>query len=167
MDIITRAARPDEENFLFRVYASTRADELAPVPWTGNQKESFLRMQSEAQLTDYRRNHPTAQFMIIEKDGQRVGRMFLDRQEGIILLMDIALLPEFRNQGIGTTLIEELLAQAGKANCCVRLHVELFNPAKTLYTRLGFVKSNDLGIYEEMTWKSPGSSISPSVPPMD
>lgn len=159
-------ARPEEEDFLFRVYASTRADEMALVPWTGEQKQSFLRMQFVAQWTDYHRNYPKAQYQVIERDGTPIGRMILDESNRTMHLLDIALLPEFRNQGIGTALLGALIAQALETHCSIRLYVEVFNPARKLYTRLGFVKQANTGIYEEMIW-SPDHSQPASVPAAD
>ncbi len=144
--------QPADEEFFFTVYASTRTEELSVVPWTAEQKEAFLRMQSHAQLTDYHQNYPQAKYQIIEQGAKPVGRMIVDDSGDPIILMDIALLPEYRNAGIGTALIRELMARAEKMKRALRLHVETFNPAMRLYTRLGFVKSGEISMYHEMTW---------------
>jgi ribosomal protein S18 acetylase RimI-like enzyme len=151
-----RLARPEDEIFLFQVYASTRTDEMALVNWTQEQKDAFLQMQSTAQRTDYGQNYPQAQYLVIEQADTRLGRMIVDHSQNPILLMDIALLPEYQRAGIGGTLIRDLLAEAQRKNRMVRLHVETFNPAMRLYTRLGFVKSGEVGIYHEMTWHPQG-----------
>jgi ribosomal protein S18 acetylase RimI-like enzyme len=151
--VTLRPARKDDEDFLFQVYASTRADEMTLVNWTPEQTESFLQMQSTAQLKHYRLNYPKARYQIIEQDGAPIGRLIVDCSENPLLLMDIALLPEYQGKGIGATLIRELMAEAAEKNWSVRLHVETFNPAMRLYRRLGFVKSGEIGIYHEMTWQ--------------
>jgi len=144
-------AIPKDEEFLLAVYSSTRADEMALVNWTTEQKQAFLLMQFNAQRQYYLDQFPQAQYYIIEQAGQSIGRMIIDRSENIILLMDIALLPEYRKMGIGTALIKDLLEEADRANRPVRLHVETFNPAMNLYKRLGFIKTGEISFYHEMT----------------
>ena len=151
MDTELRPVKTSDEDFLFSVYASTRADEMKLVPWTAMQKQSFLQMQFNAQRQHYSVHYPKAQYYIIEQAGQMIGRMIVDRSENTILLMDIALLPEYRNKRIGSGLINTLLEEADKTNRPVQLHVETFNPAMRLYQRLGFVKTGEAGIYHEMT----------------
>ena len=152
--ITLRQVNPEDDEFLYHVYASTRADEMALVDWTDEQKKAFLRMQFQAQTRHYRLQYLNAEYQIIQRyDGIPIGRLIIDRSGGSILLMDIALLPEFRSAGIGTTIMHDLMAEAASTNRPVMLHVEVFNPAMRLYKRLGFVKSSEQGIYHEMIWQ--------------
>jgi ribosomal protein S18 acetylase RimI-like enzyme len=153
MKITSRISQPTDGEFLFSVYASTRAEEMALVPWTPEQKESFLRMQSNAQLTHYQKYYPKAEHQIIQCDENSIGRLIVDRSKDPILVIDIALLPEYRNNGIGTALITNLMAEAANLHWALTLHVEVFNPAMRLYERLGFVKTSEQGIYHEMMWQ--------------
>ena len=157
MSISLRPIESKDKEFLFLVYASTRMDEMAWLDWTPEQKEGFLQMQSTAQLKHYRLNYPRAEYQIIEQNGVAVGRLIVDRSKNPILLMDIALLPEYRGKGVGTALIQDLMAEAAGRGWSLCLHVETFNPAMQLYSRLGFVKSGEIGIYHEMTWQSQGN----------
>ncbi len=80
-----------------------------------------------------------------------VGRLVSDdARDDLILLMDIALLPEYRGRGIGTAILHELLQAADRAGKTVMLHVEPNNPALRLYQRLGFEISAKSGYYLEM-----------------
>lgn len=158
--LILRPVGMGDDDFMYCVYASTRMDEMALVDWVDEQKEAFLRMQFHAQTKHYRSQYPNAECQIIQReDGIPIGRLIVDRSNDFILLMDIALLPEFRNAGIGTTIMQDLMAEAAYTNRPVMLHVETFNPAMKLYERLGFVKSGEQGIYHEMVWK-PGTNHS-------
>jgi ribosomal protein S18 acetylase RimI-like enzyme len=148
-----RPVGPGDEDFLFRVYASTRIEELAPLPWTAEQKEAFLRQQFHAQSVDWARHYPRADFSIVEVDGVPAGRLYVDRGHEEIRLVDIALLPDFRRNGVGTGLIRDLLAKAQAQGVPVTIHVEVFNPARALYERLGFEKVEDRGIYLFMRWR--------------
>ncbi len=150
--LVLRNAEPGDAEFLYRVYAGTRADEMALVDWTAEQKEAFVRMQFNAQRQHYQTYYPEAQYQVIQCDGGSAGRLIVDRSGPAVLIIDIALLPEYRNAGIGTSLMKDLLAEASGAGRPVVLHVETFNPAMKLYLRLGFVKTGEQGIYHEMTW---------------
>lgn len=152
-NITLRPSRQEDESLLFKVYASTRADEMALVDWTPGQKDAFLHMQFDAQRQYYLEQYQTAEYSIIQCDGIDIGRLIVDRQADGFLLMDIALLPEYRNGGIGKALITDLMAQAAEAGKPLRLHVEIFNPAVHLYERLGFKKIQMAGIYYEMEWQ--------------
>jgi GNAT superfamily N-acetyltransferase len=148
-----RAATPEDEPFLRAVYASTRAEELAQVPWSNEQKRAFTDMQFAAQDIDYRKNYPTAQFSIVEVHGIPVGRLYVDRCKKEIRIIDIALLPEHRRARIGTTLLKELQNEARLAGKALTIHVERFNPALNLYHRLGFRPIEDKGVYLFLEWK--------------
>jgi ribosomal protein S18 acetylase RimI-like enzyme len=148
-----RAATPKDEPFLRKVYASTRAEELARVPWSDEQKRAFTDMQFGAQDADYRRHYPAAQYAIIEVQGVPAGRLYVDRCSKEIRIIDIALLPEHQRAGIGTKLMRELQDEARVAGKMLTIHVEKFNPALHLYHRLGFQQIEDKGVYLFLAWK--------------
>jgi GNAT superfamily N-acetyltransferase len=149
------ALRPETDadlDFLMRLYASTREEELAPLPWTAEQKAAFLAQQFEAQRRYYRATMDGCAFDVIEHDGEPVGRLYLERRASQLHLVDIALLPPRRGQGVGAAIIEAL-QDAGRANGCgVCAFVEKFNPARRLYRRLGFTETADHGVYLEIEW---------------
>lgn len=80
------------------------------------------------------------------------ARLYVDRTDKEILLIDIALLPEHRGAGIGGRLLNDLLSEAAAEHKPVRIHVEHKNPARRLYERLGFRKIEDKGVYYLMEW---------------
>lgn len=146
-DITLRPAAADDAELLFRIYAATRAEELSPVPWTADEKEAFLRAQFEAQAGDWAERFPEASFDVILAGGEPVGRLYVDRRDDEIRLVDIALLPEHRRRGIGSHLLRRILSEADAAGLPVRIHVERQNPAMGLYRRLGFTDLADRGVY--------------------
>jgi ribosomal protein S18 acetylase RimI-like enzyme len=152
MEINLRAICSGDENFLFTVYASTREDEMRLVDWDPTQKKSFLEMQFNAQTSYYQENYPGAQFQIILLEDHPIGRLYLHSRKDEIRIMDITLLPEYRNRGIGSALLNEILGEAQKNNSCVTIHVERYNPALLLYERLGFRLAEDKGVYHFMKW---------------
>jgi ribosomal protein S18 acetylase RimI-like enzyme len=154
MHLTLRPVESEDANFLYRVYASTRTDEMALVHWSAEQKEAFLHMQFQAQTAHYRAYYPHAEYLIIQREASTsIGRLIVDRADDSMLIIDIALLPEYRGAGIGTTIIQHLMAEATPTNTPIILRVESFNPAIKLYSRLGFVKTREINIYHEMIWK--------------
>src|ERR1700694_4666777 len=109
MTVMLRPIRPDDEPFLRRVYASTRLDELAPLGWSAEQQEAFLHQQFDAQHRHYQTYYAGSDFLVILLEDQPIGRPYVARSPEQILLIDIAVLPEHRNAGIGSQLIKALL----------------------------------------------------------
>ena len=152
--VALRPARQEDYEFLSRVYASTRAAELAPVPWSDEQKRAFLAQQFDAQSADYAAKFADASFDVVLVDRERAGRMIVARRQDELKLIDIALLPEHRGRGIGTRLMAPLLAEADERGVDVTVYVERFNRARRLYGRLGFVTVQDAGVYLRMERRS-------------
>ncbi len=147
-----RPIQPQDEAFLRDLYASTRTEELAQLKWSDEQKSAFLSMQFEAQHRFYMDTFKAASFDIVLREGKPIGRLYVDRRPTEIRLIDIAISPAFRNQGIGGRLLRDLLAEGGQTGRKVTIHVERFNPALNLYRRLGFREVDDSGVYYLMEW---------------
>jgi ribosomal protein S18 acetylase RimI-like enzyme len=150
------ALRPETEAdvpFLFQLYVSTRWDELAPLTdWSEAQKIGFLESQFTLQRQHYLTHYANSAFDVLEERGVPVGRLYVDRQERTLLIVDIALLPQWRGRGIGTALIEALFAEARGVGKEVSISVEKFNPAQRLYRRLGFREYAEDDVYWFMYW---------------
>ena len=154
MSITLRDASDEDEAFLREVYATTRAQELAVVPWSDEQREAFLRMQFDAQHLHYHSHFPDASYQIILNEAGPIGRLYVSRKEAEIRIMDITLLPQHRNAGIGTSLVRELLHEADLTGKAVNIWVELFNPSQTLFERLGFSKVEEDGFNYLMEYRT-------------
>lgn len=154
MPITLRAARQDDAAFLFEVYASTRAEELALVPWSEEQRQEFLRMQFDAQHSYYNERFPDADYQVILTEGEAVGRLYVARDIKTIQILDIAVLPERRRAGVGTSLIQELVSEAGKSEKTVQIYVEAFNPSLRLFERFGFSRVAEEGLNLLLEWRA-------------
>jgi GNAT superfamily N-acetyltransferase len=148
----TRPETDDDTPFLISLYASTREAELAPVPWTPEQKNAFLLHQFHAQRSHYREHIPACAFLVIEKHGAPVGRLYLEPRVTQIHMVDIALTPDQRNRGAGSAIIQAVIDLAAAQGKGVGIFVERFNPALNLYRRFGFTEIVDTGLYLEMEW---------------
>jgi ribosomal protein S18 acetylase RimI-like enzyme len=150
--VLLRPIRPEDAPFLLSVYASTRESELSLVGWAPAQKAAFVQMQFAAQHAYYQEHYAGAAFDAILVNGQPAGRLYVARKDDDIRIIDIALLPEYCNRGIGSRLIRALQSEAAAAGKPLSIHVERFNPALRLYQRLGFRQSEDKGVYLFMEW---------------
>lgn len=144
-----RPVHEDDGELLYRVYASTRTEELSAVPWSDAQKEEFLRSQFAAQDTHYRTLYFDALLEVIVVGGHDAGRLYVARWPQEIRIMDVVLLPAFRGNGIGERILRDLAAEADRDGKLLSIHVEMDNPARRLYERVGFtaVEAAEPSIY--------------------
>jgi ribosomal protein S18 acetylase RimI-like enzyme len=148
--------------FLARVYASTRAEEMAAVAtMTEAQKAAFLDAQFHLQHAHYRKYYPQADWLVTMRDGEDIGRLYLERWPSQHRIIDIAFLPEHRGRGAGEALLRDLMDEAAAAAKDVSIHVEKHNPAMRLYRRLGFVIEEDKGVYDLMRWSPAHAAAAP------
>jgi RimJ/RimL family protein N-acetyltransferase len=151
-DITLRPVQPEDTSFLFQVYASTRASEMALVSWSDDLRHAFVSSQFAAQRDFYQQKYPHAEHNIILSNGRPVGRLFLARLDDQLRIVDITILPEERNSGIGTTLLNELLDESRRCGKPVRIYVENFNPSLRLFERLGFRQLEEQGAHLLLQW---------------
>ena len=150
--ITLRPATPADEAFELVLYTATRWDEFKLVDWSDAQKQTFFKMQFMVRQQQYCRVYPRAIDSIILLDSEPIGRLLVDQDERYLVLIDIAVLPLHQNRGVGTKLVQSLLEEAAAAGKSVRLHVLATNPAMRMYQRLGFVATDEDGVYVEMKW---------------
>jgi GNAT superfamily N-acetyltransferase len=148
--VALRPSEAEDHEFLSQLYASTRAEELAPVAWSNEQKQAFLAQQFDAQTTHYAAHFADASFDVVLVDGEPAGRMIVARRQDELKLIDIALLPQHRGRGLGTRLMASLLDEADERGVKITIYVERFNRALRLYGRLGFVTVQDIGVHLRM-----------------
>jgi GNAT superfamily N-acetyltransferase len=155
VNVSLRPVTDADQEFLVGVYASTRAAELAQVDWDDSQKDVFIRWQFGLQRQDYDTRYPNARYEVIVVDDQPAGRIWVGTDATQIRLLDIALLPEFQNRGVGAYLLRQLIDEAKRAQKPLRHMVFMLNEnAHRLYERLGFVEIEDAGGYKHMEWRA-------------
>ena len=136
--------------FVADLYASTRREEVAQAGWPPEMQEAFLAQQHEAQHSHYSLHFADAEWLIVERSGEAIGRLYLRDEAEALNIIDISLVPHSRGQGIGGAILRDVLDQAANLGKGVTIHVEKFNPARRLYERLGFRLVADLGVYDLM-----------------
>ena len=152
MDYRLRPATPDDDAWQLAIYASTRADELALTGWPPAQCDAFVHQQHRAQQQHYRLHFPRSVCQLILVGDEVAGRLWTDARTDRLHILDIALLPAWRGRGLGTRCLQAL-ASGGQ---CLSIQVEIHNPARRLYERLGFVTEGEpRGLYQPMLRPQP------------
>ncbi|MFF2886631.1 GNAT family N-acetyltransferase [Paenibacillus sp. NPDC057967] len=143
----------NDQSFQYEVYASTRLEEMKLMGWDEIQQDAFLRMQFMMQQRSYAARYPDESYQIIVYDGVKVGHLLVAREDTTIRLVDLAILPHYRSNGIGTFVINNLMQEALATGRTTMLHVMRSNRAIRLYERLGFTKSAENEMYVEMIFQ--------------
>ena len=117
------------------------------------QRVEFLTQQFNAQHAHYQKYYPRSDFLLICQNNKNIGRIYIDRDEKTICLIDITLLPEYRNQELGSQILKELIQEAKSQQKKIVIHVEKFNPAYNWYLKHGFQQIEDKGVYQYMEWR--------------
>jgi ribosomal protein S18 acetylase RimI-like enzyme len=154
-DITLRPATGEDREFLYEVYFSTRHGEVARIGWDEMQIAAFLRMQFDMRERAYKMQSPAAESGIIMLGAERAGSMITESTDQKIVLIDIAVLPQYQGNGIATILIKQLQGEAAASEKAVMLHVDKLNSnAFRLYERLGFLIITETELMYEMGWKN-------------
>lgn len=148
-----RPQREDDYAFLERLYLSVRDEEVTVAGWPEETKQAFLADQFRLQHTHYQSHYYDAEFLILERGGAPVGRLYIFRGPHDHRIVDISLVPEVRGAGVGGALLQAVQAEAAVVGKTVSIHVEMFNPAQNLYRRLGFKEVGERGPYWLMEWQ--------------
>jgi ribosomal protein S18 acetylase RimI-like enzyme len=138
--------------FVAALYATTRADEVAATGWPAATQAAFLEQQHRAQHSHYRAAYPGGEWLLIERGGEPIGRLYLAEELGQLLVVDISLLPAARGGGLGTAILRDVLAGEKRP---VMLHVQRTNRARRLYERLGFEPVEEQAVYVKMIRRAP------------
>lgn len=136
--------------FVAELYVSTRTEEVALAEWPAATKLTFLLQQHRAQHEHYSLHHADAEWLIIEREGEPIGRLYLRSDPKRLHIVDISLMPGSRGLGIGEAILSDIAAQARAEAKVVSIHVEKHNRARLLYKRLGFAVVEDRGVYDFM-----------------
>ena len=150
--ITTRAVQPDDQAFLIQVYKSSRGDDLRGLGWDEDRISEFLDMQYDAQQNFYKSDYADASDELILLSDQPIGRLLTESQPHEIRLIDLALLPEYRERGFGTGILQKLQGRAKIERKPLRLQVIRFSRAVNLFERLGFGRTGETGTHFQMEW---------------
>lgn len=159
--IVLTPATSEDNAFLLRLYQSSRGDDLRELGWSEDRISEFLQMQHEAQRAFLATDYPNIVDQIVSLEGEAVGRLAVEQRPDEIRLIDIALVPEYRNHGLGSHLIRQIQDHAQSARLPLRVQVIRFNRAVGLFERLGFTRTSETGALFQMEWIPMNSRAQP------
>ena len=150
-----RVQSDDDDGFATELYSSTR-DDLRQMPADPAVIAQLIAMQQRMQSHGYRQAYPHAAYLILQHGDTPIGRLVLERQDQLLHLVDIAILPAAQGQGAGSAVLRGLQAQAGAQQCRIHLAVNKSNAAaRALYQRLGFRPRGENDVQEQLEWSAP------------
>ena len=150
--IVLRPEQAADAEFLAALFRSSASINLLPVD--DAVKESLLQMQLASQAASYRSQHPDARFDIIEQQGRPIGRLVVDSGCEIGCVVDFALLPECRGQGLGSLIMTAVVAQFARLRRPVRCMVLAGNEASLrMCSRAGFVPIDSTPPFVQLEWR--------------
>jgi ribosomal protein S18 acetylase RimI-like enzyme len=146
MDIRLSKRGKDHEEFVLALFASHKLLELGAQNWPKAMQKQISEMQFNAFEVSIKKEYPGAHDSLISVDSELAGRIIVNETEDNIRIINLSLLPAFRNKGIGTKLIKDVISEASIKKKPVYFDVDKHNPAISLYIRLGFnvVKDNEV-----------------------
>jgi ribosomal protein S18 acetylase RimI-like enzyme len=144
--VTLRPVCSNDEAFVLDLFRSAHKHTFASLDMPEEENE-LLRMQFKAQQSQYRSQYPDARFDLVLKDEVAIGTLYAMRGPEKFVLIDIMLLAEHRNAGIGAKLVKKLIREANAAKKALQAHVLKTNPACRLWRRLGFEIVADDGVY--------------------
>ncbi len=153
-----RPERDEDQAFRYQLFCASRQPEFALL-FPPDVFQQVMLQQFHAQTVSYREQFPQARFDIVEMAGRPIGRIVVDRPGAMIHIVDQAIIPEQRNRGIGTALMQALMEEARREKLPLRLEVASSNdPSLRLYSRLGFVEIETVPLYMQLEWRPPSDA---------
>lgn len=147
-----RPAGSADEPFLASLYRSTR-DDLRLMDAEEEFVEWLIGLQEKAQTNGYGEAHPDALTFIIEKLGERVGRVIVAFGEQEVRVVDISLIPAVRRLGFGKTVFQALQQAADRVKTPLTLCALRHNTAANAFYRgLGFQVAASGPVVDLLVW---------------
>ncbi|MFZ2403628.1 MAG: GNAT family N-acetyltransferase [Methylobacter sp.] len=147
-----RPAREEDSGFIESLYRSSR-DDLRLIQAEDDFVEELILMQHKAQNQAYGEMYPNAFYFVVEKQGEKIGRIIVDFGHNEVRLLDITFIREARGKGFGSGVIKALQYAASQTKAPLTLSVHRSNPgARRLYLSLGFRVEQSDPMVEQLAW---------------
>ncbi len=151
-NVCLRPEIPEDADFLEDLFVANKDDapgwrELLPA-----ERTRLLKEQSALQRLHYRKFYPQAWFTIIEVEGKPAGRLCVNQSPKEMRVVDISILPEYRQHGIGSRLIQQVITESTRLKRPLRLCAELGSTVHSFYQKLGFIEFKRDGTHVHYQW---------------
>lgn len=142
---------PSHTDFLLKLFNECRPDLELIGGINEKQKEDIIFQQFTLEQEQLIKMYPDVEFNVVMLNEKPVGRIYIHHGETADRILEIGLLAEYRNLGIGRKLITTAIENAIKKNKSVRLQVAWFNQrAYKFYKEIGFRVIENQGVSFEM-----------------
>jgi ribosomal protein S18 acetylase RimI-like enzyme len=151
-DLALRHVQAQDQAFIDDLYATTRED-LQALGCEASALTQLIRMQQQLQTMGYQQMYPQATYWLLTQHTQPIGRLVINQTPSEIRLVDWALVPQARGQGVGLLLLHKLQEMASQEACALHLSVRKDNSAAhRLYYRAGFSTWREDALFEHRQW---------------
>jgi GNAT superfamily N-acetyltransferase len=156
-DFIFRPEHPEDEPFLFRLFAAHNSAVLRQSGIPAEMIDSLMEFQFRSQMKTYRTLYPDAIYSIISWNGDEVGRFIEYDETGVVYFVDFLLDPEYQAKGLGPAITWALMQEWAARGCGTRVEVRVTNePCLKMCRKLGFSEGKpDARAYVELRWYPP------------
>ena len=139
LGLSVRPARASDKPFLRKLVDDKYSDLKANATLSRDQIEHLMEMQVDAQNKGYGAMHPDALYFIIEKAGQRIGKLTLGRDGEGARIVDLGFVAKAQGKGYGQAVVLSILNACGQSKCPLTVTANLTNIALTAFlTQHGF-----------------------------
>jgi len=141
MDLSYRAATIDDLEFLLQLRVETMAEYMRSVGWPTDNETHQVRIM-------YKFEHAH----IILYGDQRVGLLKAYSDTDCWHIVQVQVGREFQGRGMGASAVKKIITSASREKKDVALSVIVGNPARALYSRLGFKTLDTIDDEEQMRY---------------
>jgi ribosomal protein S18 acetylase RimI-like enzyme len=157
-----RPEAPADAPFRLALFQASRGPGWDQLPLPADMLARIMEQQFNAQVQGYQAAYPRGRLEIVTVGAEPVGRLATDRGADALHLIDIAVVPDRRGQGIGAAVLRSLMAEAAAAGTPMTLQVARDNlAAQRLYHRLGFALAAADETHLTLSWLAPPGAPSP------
>jgi ribosomal protein S18 acetylase RimI-like enzyme len=143
--VSTRQARADDREFVWNLTVLCFREVVT---------RQFGEWDEAWQIENFEKHWNPEKCDVILRDGTPVGIRAVWQEADALFLSQVLIHPDYQNQGIGSSVVEGVMAQAKATGLCVRLQVLKENSrALSLYQRLGFSVSGVTDTHTRLEWK--------------
>jgi GNAT superfamily N-acetyltransferase len=140
----TRLSTPADRPFLRALHHAAYRDVIV---------RQFGSWDEQAQDAWFEQSLAEAVMSVVEEEGEPVGAIGLTSAPDCLYLVELQILPNFQNRGLGSALLDRQLSEARARGVPIRLRVLLENRARSLYERKGFVITGETETHFLMEWR--------------
>jgi len=138
-----RPCKLEDKPFLYHLLQATLRPYVEQIGyWDEQSQRDQFEMRFSAERTQ-----------IIQVDGQDVGCIIVEVRPQDWYIAEIQILPVYQGQGIGTSILRQIMEQAASQEMPLTLQVLRNNPARRLYERLGFQRTGQSLWHYHFRWQ--------------